>query len=103
MKTIAPAFMATINLYPSDQGGRHHPIIGEWFGCPCKFDPKDYTAWDCRILLNGAQLSPGETGEFGMAFLTPEAGRLFAAVSNFYIWEGRIIGVAKPITREISN
>ena len=100
---IAPDFMAMINLYPSNQGGRQHPIVGEWFGCPCKFDPKDHSAWDCRILMNGVRLSPGETGEFGMVFLTPEAGRLFAVVSTFYLWEGCIIGEAKPIKRENSN
>jgi hypothetical protein len=103
MRAVSPAFMATITLYPSSRGGRKQAIIGEWFGCPCKFDPKDFSAWDCRILLSSAQLSPGETGEFGMVFLTPEAGRLFAVVSNFYLWEGHIIGEARPIAREISN
>jgi hypothetical protein len=61
MQTIAPDFIATITLYRSDQGGRQGPIIGERFGCPCKFDPKDFSAWDCRILINGERFSPGET------------------------------------------
>jgi len=97
MKAIAPDFFASITLYASNQGGRQHPIVGEWFGCPCKFDPKDFTAWDCRILTNGERLSPGETGQFGMVFLTPEAGRLFRTVRTFYLWEGHIIGEASPI------
>jgi|SRR5882757_1938904 len=103
MKIIAPDFLATITLYSSSQGGRQHPIVGEWFGCPCKFDPKDFSAWDCRILTNGARLSPGETKEFGIVFLTPEAGRLFRIVRTFYLREGRVIGEAIPISREISN
>src|ERR1700722_7685147 len=99
MQVISPDFMATITLYPSDQSGRKNPIIGNWFGCPCKFDPKDFTAWDCRILTNGEQFAPGETKEFGMVFLTPEAGRLFGAIHIFYLWEGGIIGEAKPTIR----
>jgi hypothetical protein len=94
---MSPDFMATITLYPSDQGGRTHPIIGEWFGCPCKFDPKDFSAWDCRILTNGEKFDLGETKEFGMVFLTPEAGRLFRTLRRFYLWEGWIIGKAIPI------
>jgi hypothetical protein len=96
---MSPVFMAEITLYPSDQGGRSGPIIGDWFECPCKFDPKDFSAWDCRILTNGERFAPGETKQFGMVFLTPEAAGLFAAVRIFYLWEGRIIGEAKAITR----
>ena len=103
MKVNAPDFLAKITLYSSDQGGRQHPIVGEWFGCPCKFDPEDFTAWDCRILTNSVQFSPGETREFEMVFLTPQAGRLFHVVRTFYLWEGHIIGEAHSISRENSN
>jgi len=34
-----------------------------------------------------------------MVFLTPEAGRLFGAIHIFYLWEGGIIGEAKPTIR----
>jgi hypothetical protein len=100
---MAADFLANITLYASDQGGRQHPIVGEWFGCPCKFDPNDFTAWDCRILTNGERFSPGESKEFGMVFLTPEAGRLFQAVRIFYLWEGHIIGEASPISGVITR
>jgi hypothetical protein len=70
MKDMAPDFIANITLYPSDKGGRLHPIVGEWFGCPCKFDEKDFSAWDCRILTHGEQFLPGETKQFGMKFLS---------------------------------
>jgi hypothetical protein len=95
---MKPDFMATVTLYPADRG-RKHPIIGDWFGCPCKFDPKDFTAWDCRILTNGEKFSPGETKNFGMVFLTPEAGQLFRVVSTFYLWEGHIIGEANTFPK----
>ena len=98
-----PAFMATISLYETGKGGRQHPIAGEWFSCPCKFYLNDHSAWDCRVLLKGAQLSPGETAEFGLIFLNAEAGKLFSVVPAFYLWEGRIIGEARPLKSEISN
>jgi hypothetical protein len=91
---MKPAFVAKITLYPTEQGGRRAAIKGDWFGCPCKFDEKDFTAWDCRILLQGEQMYPGETKQFGMVFLTPQAGDLFRMVEKFYLWEGGIMGEA---------
>ena len=98
MKDITPHFIATITLYPSDKGGRASPIVGERFGCPCKFDEADFTAWDCRILTRGERFSPGETKKFGIVFGTPEAAPLFRSVRKFYLWEGRIIGEAHATT-----
>ncbi|MEO6783206.1 MAG: hypothetical protein ABI407_17390 [Bradyrhizobium sp.] len=92
MPVMLPDFIADITLYPPDRGGREPPIIGEWFGCPCKFDPRDFSAWDCRVLVEGEQFKPGETKKLAIVLLTPEA-----------LWEGRIIGEAKPIFRQISN
>jgi hypothetical protein len=98
MKDIAPDFVATITLYPSNRGGRRQTIVGEWFECPCKFAEGDFTAWDCRILNKGEPFAPGETKQFGIKFLTPEAAPLFRVVKKFYLWEGGIIGeaVAEP-------
>jgi len=76
LKNIAPDFIASITLYPSDKGGRHYPIVGEWYGCPCKFDPQDFS---------------------GMVFLSPEAATMFRKVGKFYLWEGHIIGEATAI------
>jgi hypothetical protein len=94
MKHITHDFIATITLYPASKGGRQSPIIGEWFGCPCKFDPKDFSAWDCRILNRGIRFAPGTTRHFGVAFLVPEAAAMFRRVKKFYLWEGHIIGEA---------
>jgi len=94
MKDVSPDFIAEITLYPTSKGGRQQPIVGEWFGCPCKFDKDDFSAWDCRILTRGERFAPGETKEFGITFLTPEAAVLFRVVRKFYLWEGGIIGEA---------
>jgi hypothetical protein len=103
LNNIAPDFIASITLYPSDKGGRQHPIVGEWFGCPCKFDPQDFSAWDCRILTRGERFLPGETKQFGMVFLSPEAAPMFRKVSKFYLWEGHIIGEATAIVPRYPN
>jgi hypothetical protein len=93
-KNISPDFVAKITLYSPDQRGRQSPIVGEWFGCPCKFHPNDFTAWDCRILTSEEKFSPGETKHFGLVFLTREIAPVFKQVAKFYLWEGRIIGEA---------
>ena len=93
MNEIVPDFIAEIALYPTKDGGRQAPIVGAWFSCPCKFDPKDYTAWDCRI-LNPQNFLPGETKRLGIKFLSPEIAPAFRTVKKFYLWEGHIIGEA---------
>jgi len=98
MKEITPHFVAEITLYPSNQGGRQAPIIGNRFGCPCKFHERDFSAWDCRILTRGERFSPGETKRFGIVFLCPEAAPMFQAAKKFYLWKGRIIGEAVVAT-----
>jgi hypothetical protein len=98
--SITPELIAKITLYPTDQGGRRSPIIGgwrgadSWFGCPCKFDPKDFSSWDCRILNGLESLAPGESKQFGMIFLTPEIVPVLRLVPKFYLWESGIIGEA---------
>ena len=97
MKAIAPHFVAKITLYPTHQNGRKSLITGEWYGCPCKFHEADFSAWDCRILINGEPFAPGETKEFAIVFLTAEIAPLFGLVERFFIWEGRVIGEAHRI------
>jgi len=95
---ITPDFIARITLYSTEAGGRKGPIVTEPYGCPCKFDPKDFSAWDFRILTNGDKFSPGETKEFPVKFLSPEIVPAFRKVKKFYLWEGRIIGEAVVIS-----
>jgi hypothetical protein len=100
MKEVIPHFLAEITLYPTDQGGRQAPIIGDRFGCPCKFHERDFSAWDYRILTRGERFSPGETKRFGIVFLSLEAAPMFQTVNKFYLWEGHIIGEAVPLRSE---
>lgn len=86
--------MVDVSLYPTAQGGRQGPVWGDTYGCPCKFDPKDFSGWDCRLLLRGEQLVPGQTKRFGIVFLTPQVAPVFQHVKKFYLWEGGIIGEA---------
>lgn len=95
---LSPDFIAKITLYSTEKGGRQSPLIGEQFGCLCKFDEKDFSAWDCRILVGGERFYPGETKNFGIKFMTPEAGALFRVVKKFYLWESKIIGEATAMT-----
>jgi hypothetical protein len=95
MKDIAPQIFAEVTLYATKQGGRQGPTPPHWFGCPCKLAKDDPHAWDCRILLHGSPMAPGETRRVGIAFLSPdEALPEILRAGKFFLWEGRIIGEA---------
>lgn len=49
---------------------------------------------DCRVLLDGRSIAPGESARVGMIFLSPDSAALFRAAGKFYLWEGGIIGEA---------
>jgi hypothetical protein len=83
-----------VKLYSVTEGGRHHPIVGEWFSCPCKLGKNDFEARDCRLLLNGLTMSPGETRRLGIKFLSDDSAPIFRDAGKFYLWEGKIIGEA---------
>jgi hypothetical protein len=92
MKDISPQIIADITLYASERGGRKGATPSDWFGCPCMVS-KDRDAWDCRILLQGVPLAPGETRRVGMVFLSPnEAIPDLRQAGKFYLWEGGFIG-----------
>ena len=97
MSEIKPSFLANVTLYATGQGGRATAIRGDWFSCPCKFHEKDFSAWDCRLLLNGQVVSPGETRRLGIVFLSPEIAPAFRFVRRFYLWDGKTIGEAAAI------
>jgi hypothetical protein len=93
-----PQLIADVTLYPTGNGGRRGPTPSEWFGCPCKVNRDDLQGWDCRILLQGQPMSPGDTRRVGFIFLSPEqAVDIFRAAGTFYLWEGGIIGEAKVV------
>jgi hypothetical protein len=93
--TIKPDLIADVTLYPTSQGGKKIPIGPDWFGCPCMVGKDSSDAWDCRLLLDGRSMSPGETRRVGISFLSGEkAAQAFRAAGKFYLWESRIIGEA---------
>jgi hypothetical protein len=94
MKNLEPHFMIDLTLYPPEKGGRREPITREGFGCPCKLEGKEGTFADCRLFLNGQQISPGETKRVGIRFSFDPAAPTFRAAGKFYLWDGRIIGEA---------
>jgi len=60
-----------------------------------KDDTRGWHGWDCRILLNGASIAPGETRRLGFIFLSgEEAAAIMRKAGKFYLWEGGIIGEA---------
>jgi hypothetical protein len=89
-----PDLTVDVTLYPTAEGGRHHPILGAWFSCPCKLRKDDFDARDCRLLLNGQTMSPGETRRLGIKFLSDDSAPIFRDAGRFYLWEGKIIGEA---------
>lgn len=95
MQDIAPHLIADVTLYATDQGGRRGPTAPDWFGCPCKLAKDDSHAWDCRLLLRGCPMRPGESRRVGIVFLSPdEAVPAIMRAGGFFLWEGRIIGAA---------
>jgi hypothetical protein len=89
-----PDLTVDVTLYPTAEGGRNHSIVGLWFGCPCKLRKDDFEARDCRLLLNGQTMSPGETRRLGIKFLSDDSAPIFRDAGRFYLWEGKIIGEA---------
>jgi len=96
-----PDLIADVTLYSTADGGRKGPLRGdlhEWFGCPCKLQKSDEQAWDCRFLIKGLVIQPGETRRLGVVFLSREiALPMFVGAGRFYLWEGRIVGEAEVV------
>jgi hypothetical protein len=91
---MQPDLIADVKLYATSVGGRSFPIVADWFSCPCKLRLEDFEARDCRLLLGGSSMSPGESRRLGVVFLSPESAPLFRAAGTFYLWERKIIGEA---------
>lgn len=82
-------FLIDLTLYLPEDGGRVEPITREGFGCPCKLND---TFADCRLLLSGQQIAPGETKRAGIRFSFEPAAASFRAAGKFCLSDGRIIG-----------
>jgi len=86
-----PDIVATVRLFPTEEGGRTGPTPAEGFACPLEFEGQKF---DCRLLLDQAgPLSPGTTARVPIAFLIAENIKPRLKVrSRFTLWEMRTIG-----------
>jgi hypothetical protein len=87
--------VADVTLYPTERGGRRGPTPRDWYGCICQIEGAN---WDCRILLNGIAIVPGESRRVGIAFLSGSvAEKAVRAAGDFVLWELRAIGEGKVV------
>jgi hypothetical protein len=98
LSKLEPQLIADAWLYPSDGGGRQHPISPGW-GCPCF--PQDGTSssgWDAWPLLGSEPMQPGERRRLGFVFVSgDEAVKVISSAGRFLLWEFRYIGEAEVI------
>lgn len=96
MKLPAPHVVVDVTLYTTEEGGRTSPTPPDQFGCICLKEPdRSGSNWDCRLVLNGKSLAPGESRRVGLLLLSgDEAARDLRAAGRFYLWDGRVIGEA---------
>lgn len=88
---------ADITLYTADQGGLNASTPAEWFSCTCFVNTDSLgEGWDCRILLGGHPMQPGEKRQADVLFLSGQkAVDIFANKEKFFLWRGKFIGEAR--------
>jgi len=108
MRELAPAFVADLHLYPTEEGGRELPIhLG--FCCPCfveKVGPKSGvegwadppTGYTACPLLGDSPMHPGETRRVGFVSLSDESVQALVSAGRFYLWDGHFVAEAKVVT-----
>ena len=85
---------ATVFLFPTDAGGRSGPTPASTFNCLMVIDEINF---DVRLHLEetGA-ISPGQTVQVPISFLTPEQARQYCSVGKeFLLREISLIGKGK--------
>ena len=87
-------FDIDLTLYSAEAGGRKEAISGEGFACPCLLDRENKIFADCRLILHGQIIAPGETKRVGIRFSHEPAAAMFFAARVFRLWDGRPIGEA---------
>jgi hypothetical protein len=96
-----PDLVVDLWLYPSDRGGREHPIMPGW-SSPCTVQQEEGAGWvgyDGWPQLGDTKMEPGESRRVGYVFMSgEEAVAYLSATDKFYVWEGRIIGEATIVT-----
>lgn len=86
-----PDLIASVHLYPSDQGGRKGPTPPRIFRCPIEFEGEKF---DCGLHLEGiGALAPGVTATVPITLLSPALIKPRLKIgSRFTLWELGEIG-----------
>lgn len=72
------------------------PIV-TGYGCPCIVDTAPpLTGWDARLIVD-EPLLPGQTRDIGIKFLTETGRETCREAGRFFLWEGKIIGIAQVL------
>lgn len=88
MKAL-PDIVATIELAPSDAGGRASPMPARWFGCVMVVNGRNH---DIPLRLT-QPLQTGEARRVGIDFLDPNTAIAHIRIgTTFGLWEGGIVG-----------
>ena len=92
---MLPDAIIEMRFFTPSEGGRTHPIEGQYYSCPMFLDDE---AFDCRVMLNGMKLQLGETFKLGVIFLSPSlvVPRLRVG-KRVVFWEGRTIGEGRVL------
>ncbi|WEF35480.1 hypothetical protein [Pseudoduganella chitinolytica] len=81
--------LITVRFLSPEEGGRAQPASGRTFGCPLFVDGEGY---DCRLLLDGLVLQPGQQYELPVKFLRREhAEERLRIGAPITLWEGKTI------------
>ena len=103
MDDIAPDLLVDAYIYPTSVSGRVRPVPNG-YPCPCRPDRDVPVFADCRFLLDGKPLQPGERRRVELAVL---GGKSYAdwlrGFGKFYFWELGIFGEAIVVSEAKSD
>jgi hypothetical protein len=75
--------IATVNLFPTDAGGRRGPTPDGKFNCLMTIDENNF---DVRLHLEGTgSMSPGQTARVPVSFLDLERARKYCSVGKKFL------------------
>lgn len=86
-----PDIIASVHLYPTENGGRKGPTPRRIFRCPLEFEGEKF---DCGLHLEAVgALAPGASATVPITLLAPTIIKPRLKVgSRFALWEMRTIG-----------
>jgi hypothetical protein len=74
--------VATVQLFPTDAGGRRGPTPADIFNCLMLIDNEVFSV---RLYLDGVgSILPGQTARVLIRFLYPERARQYCAVGKMF-------------------